>query len=537
MNPVMAGRIRMGGNVRFLVRLVPFVCWVTCHGAVMPALAGELYNDNGLEIRWDNTLQYSTLIRLEPQAPSLVAPVNADDGDRNFAPGLASNRIDLITQADLAYGNFGAHASAHGWYDTVYHAGTDNNAAASYNPLGTPVSAFAPAARNLQGQYAELNDAFIFADFSVADVPVSLRAGRQTVTWGESLFYDSGSIAAAQAPVDIVKTYTGRSDYAADVFLPVTQIAFTAQPASAFSFSFYYQFDWRGTRQPADGSYFSTIDYTGAGANRYLLSSGRYLLRDKDKTPSGGQYGAAVHESLGEFYVGLYALHFDSKVPLYVAQFVSGSTPGEAGSYHLLYPKGIDLYGASFSGSAGTVNLAGEISLRRSAPLISYASPPNKSMAAPLNWVNDDDDVARGNTLDARLSATTTLSPAPLWDSADLSGEFVFDDVLNVTSYAKGVSPIMDRIVAHARLQFVPHYFQVLPNLDLSVPIGLGRDVLGHTASYAPYDSSNDFDIGIKAVYRGEWKAQVGYTAFLGGTDYQALADRDFLMASIAYSF
>jgi len=538
MDPVLADkRLPNGDKVCPLARLVRIVLWgAACHWAILPVTAAEIYDSDGIEIRWDNTLQYSASVRLKTPSASLLAATNADDGDRNFAPGLVSNRIDLNSQLDLNYGDSGLHASADGWYDTVYHARTDNKSAASYNPLGTPVSAFAPAVRNLHGQYVELNDLFVFTNFNFAEMPVSIRAGRQTVTWGESLFYDSGSIAAAQAPVDIIKTYSNRSDYAANMFLPVTQISLTAQPSSAVSLSVYYQLEWRSTRQPGDGSYFSVNDYTGAGSNRYFLPSDRYLLRDKDVTPSGGgQYGAALHATLGGVTAGFYALHFDSTTPVVVVPTAPSTATGLAGTYKLVYPSGIDLYGISFANSAEAVNFAGEISFRRLAPLASYSTVYiNRAAPAP---VGDDNDYARGNMLDARLSATTTLSPMLLWDSADLSSELVLDDVVNVTSYARAVRPTMDRLVAHARALFVPHYYQVLPNLDLSFPIGIGRDVLGHTGAYAAYDGSNDFDIGVNAIYRSVWKADITYTAFLGGTDYQALADRDFLMARIGYSF
>jgi len=46
-----------------------------------------------------------------------VADPNADDGDRNFAPGIISNRFDLYSQLDFSKGRFGFDASARAWYD------------------------------------------------------------------------------------------------------------------------------------------------------------------------------------------------------------------------------------------------------------------------------------------------------------------------------------------------------------------------------------------------------------------------------------
>src|SRR6202000_248450 len=52
-----------------------------------PVRAMDLYADDSVEIRWDNTLRYSAAVRLAGQDASLLAKINNDDGDRNFAPG------------------------------------------------------------------------------------------------------------------------------------------------------------------------------------------------------------------------------------------------------------------------------------------------------------------------------------------------------------------------------------------------------------------------------------------------------------------
>jgi hypothetical protein len=59
-----------------------------------PLAAADFSTASGLNIRWDNTLLYSAEIRTEPVNSTLVSNPNADDGDRNFVPGLVSNRLD-----------------------------------------------------------------------------------------------------------------------------------------------------------------------------------------------------------------------------------------------------------------------------------------------------------------------------------------------------------------------------------------------------------------------------------------------------------
>src|SRR3979490_1681929 len=71
------------------------------------ASAVDLYSKGDVELRWDNTVKYSTAFRLGDRNPKLLADLNADDGDRKFAPGIISNRFDLFSQLDFSKGPFG----------------------------------------------------------------------------------------------------------------------------------------------------------------------------------------------------------------------------------------------------------------------------------------------------------------------------------------------------------------------------------------------------------------------------------------------
>ena len=266
--------------------------WLGALGLVLapggPCGAAQLYAADGLEVRWDNTLRYSAALRLESPSAELLSYVNGDDGDRNFARGLVSNRFDLLSELDVAMGDFGVHASAAAWYNTVYQNHTDNTSPATNN-AASPVGQFASAVRSLEGQHAELVDAFAYGNFTLAQMPVSVRAGRQTLLGGESRFFDANSIAAAMAPTDYLKTMTDQDGYSGNMFLPVTQLSVTLQPLSWLSVSFYDQFEWRASRQPGDGSFLSYLDYVGAGAARLFLTPDQYLVNGSDRGPASGQ--------------------------------------------------------------------------------------------------------------------------------------------------------------------------------------------------------------------------------------------------------
>jgi hypothetical protein len=491
--------------------------------------AGELSTSGGIDLRWDNTLAASSAARISERDPVILANPNRDDGDRNFAPGFISNRLDLASQFDVSAGDLGFHASAAVWYDTAYQRRTDNSSGATYN-AAAPGGRFAPAVRRLYGQYAELDDAFLHDTIDAAGIPVSIRAGRQTLLWGESLFFDPNSIASAAAPTDYTRITTGVSSYSGNVYLPVAQLFVAAQLSPTVSLSVYDQFEARSSRQPGDGSYLSYVDFIGAGAAKLFLPSGRYLtLENNGKISAAGQFGAALHATIDDTDIGLYGLQYNAKDPqIYEVMTPSSPNPQIAGFYGLAYPKHITLYGLSASTGLSDGTVAGEISLRQKAPLLIYAPEEIGSEGETLTYV-------RGDLLHVQASARLPLGASALWDTADLSAEIAADDVTSTPSY--GASP-PDRFAMRARLLIEPHYFQVLPNLDITLPAALGTNLTGHGFSYYEQNAgTGDFQLGVSALYQSVWKASLTLTGFIGSPLRQPLADRDFIALRLERSF
>ena len=507
--------------------------WAGC------ARGAELYADADTTIRWDNTLRYSLAFRLDQRDAEVVADPNGDDGDRNFAPGLISNRLDLVSILDVTRGDGGIHLSAEGWYDTVYHARTDNASPATYNALSVPNTAFPRATRDLQGRYADLGEAYAFGSFDLGGMPLTLRAGRQTLLWGESLFFAENSIAAAQSPIDGIRDESAPGSYSKQVFLPVTQVALTLQPRPDLTLDAYYQLEWRKDRTPAVGSYFSYYDGFDVGGERLIVSPGRYLTRVKDEhPPSGGQFGVALRASLGDVDLGLYVMRFHAKEPqvwLYPGRAVDYGT-GKLGEYRLFYPNDIALYGASFSTYLGASTIAGEISARRNMPLVSRS--PLTQYWAPAGAYPASGGVALGDTLHAQLSSTTEFAPQPLWDSADLGVEIAANDVLAVTRNPAALEQSRDRFAFSFRAQFEPRWFEVMPHLDISVPVSLGFNAVGRSSvEDSQYFGSGDLEVGVTAAWRNQWRAGLTLTSYFGSAYRQPFADRDFLLLSVERTF
>jgi hypothetical protein len=543
-------------------------CWAAAALlAVVPNAgvhAADLGDVDGWDVRWDNTLRYTAAFRLSGQNGALIADPNADDGDRNFSPGLVSDRFDLLSELDVSNGNFGVDVSADGWYDTVYHQSNHNNSPATFNPYSVPHNQFTRATEVLQGEDADLLNAFVHDSFDVGDTPVSFRLGRNSLLWGESLYFASNGIAAGQAPIDEIKAASEPEAEAKEVYLPVDQVSLTIQPRPNLALSAYYQFEWRRSRLPASGSYFSDADYLDAGGERLIVAPGQYLYRGTDQRPDwSGQFGLAVTATVQDFDLGLYAIRFDAKEPeLYLLPGVwSNPAIGRVGTYQLVFPTDIDTYGASFSTYIGQSTLAGEVSMRNNMPLVSAANyalasggggggygaalagagynaalqPAGPPGVTPTYVQNT---FAIGRTLHGQLSSVSTLSPTSMWDGADFSAELAANDVLEVTQYRADLAPGRTGFAAAMRAVFEPRYFEVLPALDLSVPVGLGYDLVGRSSTDSSLNAgAGDVELGVSATYRAVWQGSITLTHFIGSPNRQPFADRDFISLSLERTF
>lgn len=517
-------------------RSVKTLLWGTAAAGLAltrPGAAADLPSVEGFSLRWDNTIRYTAAFRLAGRDAALIADPNEDDGDRNFSPGLVSNRFDLLSEFDVTHEDFGGHVSAAAWYDTVYHTHTDNTSPATYNPASVPNTKFARAVRDLHGQHLELHDAFVFANAEFGDTALSVRAGRQTVIWGESLFFSANSIAAAQAPRDEILYASAPGSYSRSLALPVSQISASLQFPSGISLDGYYQFEWRASREPGSGSYFSYFDYLGAGGQRLIVSPGQYLYHSFDVTPpSTGQYGVALHVPVFDVDLGVYVLRFHAKDPILKLWPTWNEDPsiGKIGEYGFVYPGGIDLYGLSASGRLGENTIAGEISLRRHMPLVSIGSGYGPGSGVDLA----NSGYAAGNTFHAQVSSTAVFADGIFWDRADFSIELAMNALLDVTHGSEARDTSRDRMAFSGRVQFEPSLFEVLPNLTVTLPMGLGLNLAGQSSvDERQIAGTGDVEVGVSLTYRTVWKMTTGATFYLGPADRQPLADRHFLTISI----
>lgn len=544
-----------------------------CRGAVFTlflllailstANAAELYKDPNWAIRWDNTLKASVAYRVESQDGSLIDAehFNSDDGDRNFDPGITSTRLDVLSELDIQYRSFGLRASAAGWVDSVYLEKNDNDSPDTFNGLG-PNNEFSDETEDLHGKRVELMDAFVFGRFNIGDMPANIRLGRHTLMWGETLFMATNGIANGLAPIDLQKMLSVPSTQAKEIFMPVNQVSSQLQLLPNLSIECFVKFEWRRSRLPASGSYFSDQDMIDVGGERALISPslpGMALWRGEDMgTGDGtsefgetdsGSFGASLRFRIPHVDVdwGLYYYKYNDTAPqvyLYPGTNVNAAV-GKLGEYRLVYPKNVRMIGVSFGTLIGPANVSGEVCTRIDAPLVSTPQTVTAGMAAD----NDDNPLyAIGDTFHANLSTVYLLSAGPsvgglqLWDGATLLAEIGYTYLLDITKNESAFDPTREDYAVGLRLTFEPSYYQVFSGFDLSLPIGIGYNPAGKSPVDTKFnvtgaDEGGDFNVGLAGIYRNTWRMGISYTNYFGSSDTQTLADRDLVSIYVQRTF
>jgi hypothetical protein len=537
-----------------------------------------------IRLRWDNTLKYSAGMRTKSQSDTLTeftpppagggsgpAALNGDDGDRNFNSGrLISNRLDLLSEMDLVYrDNVGFRVSAAAWYDDVYNQANDNNSPRTNNSLSARNNQFTDDTRELHGRNAEILDAFVFGGTDIGTARVSGRLGRHTVLWGESLFFGANAIAGTQSPVDVVKASSVPGSTTKEILMPVGQFSGQIQFSPALTLMGYYQYEWEETRLPGAGSYFSVNDFLGEGGERIRFAPegtpfvpAGLARRDDLKASDKGQYGLGLRSQLGDWEFGLYAIRFHAKTPvLYSRAGDPTGIPGIVGTYQWVYPEDIKAYGVSATTTVGSVNFAGELSVRRDTPLTSLPQEVGTQEADNNNHAF----YAVGNTAHANLSMIWSMPRNFLSDESSLTMEVAHNRLTsctrNCTASAAGLfradgarDPGIDRSATAVRAAFAAPQRNVFDGLDLTPSISVGYNHGKSPVVIMGPDDGGDMTFTLAGNYLSVWDFSLAYTHYYGDentatyastdpnvngtfTFGQASKDRDFVSVSLRRTF
>ena len=141
----------------------------------------------------DTTLSVGVLDRIQNPSPDLYGltntfdgvpgkaySVNNDDGDLNFSRGIDSVLYKVTDDLELKWGDWGAFVRGYAFYDPKNQDTTLPHTPLSY-----------VAKKQVGGDIVVL-DHYITGKFDFGATPVTVRLGRQVISWGESTFIPNG---------------------------------------------------------------------------------------------------------------------------------------------------------------------------------------------------------------------------------------------------------------------------------------------------------------------------------------------------------
>jgi hypothetical protein len=489
-----------------------------------------------LVFNWDNTLRYTLADRVRGKSKDLAGSFNHNDGDRNFDVGLVSSRLDLLSETDLVYKkDFGVRLSGALWYDPIYaNKHYDNNSFSNHFQTGVgPTGGLNNnTKRQFGGPDGELLDAFVFGKINIGDAPLSVRAGRHTIYWGEAFFPAAGNngISYGQSPIDMAKALSMPGVELKEIFRPLNQVSFTLQPTNDLVIAGQYYLQWEANKFPETGSYLGMVDGMMNNGEAYYFpwgpvsaaGPGMAAFNAGDHTPHHARdWGIKVGYSPEwlNATIGLHYRNFSDKMPQVLSStFLNPPDPPLPTNFYYDYKSNIDLYGISFAKNILGISVGSEISYRRNMPLTSQ-------WFAPVG--------ARGDTMHAVVNFLGLLPKTPVFDSGAAILEFAYGRWTQVNSggqYFTGITGTnavgqpTNLGVGHATrdwsnvtVNLVPEWKQILPGVDLSMPLnfsmgmhGNAATLTGGTAGTGTYSGGLSFDIFAK------YKIDLTYASFFG---------------------
>jgi hypothetical protein len=405
-----------------LAGLIPLVL-------ALPAGAVEFsFVDGEVTGSLDTTLSYGQLYRVQGQDKT-NDDTNGNDGNRNFDTGLVSEVFKITSDLEANYQNYGLLVRGTAFYDTqIMDKRNDND---DYRPSQSYPNNpyFTDETRESAGTNAEILDAYVYGNWDVGSMPLTVKVGRQVFNWGEGIFYRGGI--NTTNPIDAAKFRLPGSELK-EVLVPVEAINFNIGLTDNLSLESFYQWNWKESAIDPAGTFFSETDLFADGGNtaytRYdnpllpvvmsgyesalaagLVGNGLYgpnsYLDPENKVfkvanvgrdinaKNDGQYGFAlryVAEELNLTEFGFYFINYHAKEPQIAVDlsqydgvdlaalqssqgpFASAVATLDAAGNAVArreYVEDIRVYGFSFNTNIGEASVFGEIAYRPNLPV------------------------------------------------------------------------------------------------------------------------------------------------------------------------
>ncbi len=212
--------------------------------------------------------QYHPILNVNPNASTVwdgagSYSTNGDNGNLNFNAGESfSKLIKGSHELDVRYDNLGFFARGMYFYDFEM---VDKSRAWT-NPTSGEVNdpCRDNEAKDQLCRDIRMLDAFVYGDFDLGEMPLSVRVGQQVISWGESTLISHGI--SELNPVDIARLKAPGAELK-EAFIPFGAVWASLGITENFNVEMFYQYNWEKTVLPAPGSYFSTNDFAGDGGH------------------------------------------------------------------------------------------------------------------------------------------------------------------------------------------------------------------------------------------------------------------------------
>lgn len=576
----------------------------------LSSLAAPAAAAQGVEARLTGRVTVGSSYRLEAADPLLLSASNAsaaglfglanasnsDDANLNFRRNDATSTvIKSIVDLNLAAGDYSALVRVKAWYD---YALSHQRRSWGNNPnrytAGAPLSdAGFPALSRFEG--VALADAWVAGRFQFDGIEAQLRAGRQTIAWGDRVSFAGGlqSLYAADLPA-----LRRPGAVPQEVRLPVPALFGRLQLNPALAVEAYVQTAERANALDGCGTFFSLNDYVvdgcdklfaGApvGNDRMRLAAGAYISRSANPF-GGGQrqfgIGATFKSAALDTEFGLYHARMNSRAqtPGGIKStrtglpFVAGDPDGRNLRFFVEFPQGIALTALTFARKLERGAVYGEVSYRPNLPvqlaagdvLAAFISNTAASLVradvaalAPGGAFHAYD---RFRTTQAQLgllrewktSGGTPINgmaelvwkhvgalPDPArrrYGRADVFGLGPVGAVCAVNSASAAKQCSLDGYVTPNawayRLRLDARLANLQPGLLLAPSATFTDDVRGWSYDGQINEKRQSLNLGLRAEYRQRYLAELAFAANWGGA-YNALSDRDLLSFAVGVKF
>ena len=496
-----------------------------------------------LSIRFDNTLRYNAGARVEERDSKIGNSAVADEGTYSFDKNdIVANRFDLLSELDFVWKkNYGFRVSGAAWWDGAYDDRSRGNPNAPLVNIPSYVgNQYSPYIKRFyQGASGELLDAFVFAGFDVGNVPVSVKAGRHSLYWGESLFLGGNlhSVAYAQNPLDLQKGFATPGTEAKELFRPLTQVSGRAQLTETLSVAAQYFLEWEEFRYPEGGTYLGPVDFAFNGPDRQFLSAALgFASRGKPYEPGqGGDWGIAARWSPEwlDGTLGFYYRNFSDKLP---QTFLTVAAPGSRSVYNLIYKDDIELWGVSLAKNVAGVSVGAELSMRRNTPLNSQVLGNAAGAVAAAGGIAEGATPGPvGDTYHGLVNVLGVIPRTGVFDSATWAAEVTWSrwdkvksgaNLFNAVGYAgcTFAGRAGDKWDGCATknfwglaLAFTPTWFQVFPGVDIQAPVSYARGMKGNAALvFGGNEALGNYTVGLSADVFQKYRFDLKYIDFIG---------------------